>query len=69
MQPPASPKLSIAVADARIPILCSMPPTVTSLEVPSGRRLGTMNSDRPLVPGGASGVRASTMWTMLSARS
>ena len=35
----------------------------------SGRNFGTRNSEMPRLPGGASGVRASTMWTMLSVRS
>ena len=47
----------------------AMPAHWTSLEVPSRRSRGTMNSDRPLVPGGASGVRARTRWTMFFAMS
>ena len=73
-QPSFSPKLSTAVAEPLMPILCSMEPTETSLPsptVPSAamRFLGTMNSDRPLVPGGAPSMRASTRCTMFSARS
>ena len=39
--------------------------------VPSAlsRNLGTTNSEIPLTPSGASGVRASTRWTMLSVMS
>jgi hypothetical protein len=74
MQPSFSPKLSTQVDEPLMPILCSMLPTVTSFEpvvlpLASVRILGTMNSVRPLVPAGASGVRASTRWMMFSARS
>ena len=64
-----SPNTSWAVAFALMPILCSMPATETSFGVPSGRTFGTMNNERPFVPAGASGVRASTMWTMLGVMS
>jgi hypothetical protein len=37
--------------------------------VSSRMNLGTRNSDRPLTPAGASGVRASTRWAMLAAMS
>jgi hypothetical protein len=37
--------------------------------VASTRNFGTMNSEMPLVPAGASGSRASTRWTMLSVKS
>ena len=36
------------------------------LSRPSGRVRGTTNIEMPAVPAGASGVRASTVWTMLS---
>ncbi|MOA23818.1 hypothetical protein D3C78_1444630 [compost metagenome] len=57
-----------------MPILCSMEPQDTALRSPTvpsavGRNFGTMNSEMPLVPAGASGRRARTMWTMLSAMS
>ncbi|MOA10444.1 hypothetical protein D3C78_1303330 [compost metagenome] len=57
-----------------MPILCSMDPQETPLRSPTppsavGRNFGTMNSEMPLVPCGASGRRASTMCTMLSAMS
>ena len=57
-----------------MPILCSIETQRTSLRSPSApssftRNLGTMNSEMPLVPAGASGVRASTRWMMFSARS
>jgi hypothetical protein len=73
-QPSFSPKFRTAVAEPLMPILCSMDPTVTSLLPPtlpaaSMRFLGTMNSDSPLVPGGAPSTRARTRWTMFSARS
>ena len=57
-----------------MPILCSIETQVTSLRAPSvpssfTRNFGTTKHEMPLVPGGASGVRASTRWTMLSAMS
>jgi hypothetical protein len=61
----------VQVADALIPILCSMPLQVT----PFGTRAALLAQLRhheqadPLVPGGASGSRASTRWTMFSVRS
>src|SRR4029453_6688827 len=69
-----SPKLRTQVAEPLMPILCSMGPTVTSLLPPTFPSaeiffLGTMNSDRPLVPGGAPSTRARTRCTMFSARS
>ena len=36
------------------------------LPSPRGRNFGTRNSEMPRLPGGASGVRASTIWTILS---
>ena len=73
-QVPASPKLRTHVADALIPILCSMFASVTSLvpvSLPSSSVAlrGTMKSVRPLVPAGAPSTRASTRWMMFSARS
>ena len=59
----------VAVADALMPILCSRPAHTTSFGVPSSRTFGTMKSDRPLVPAGASGVRASTRCTMFGVMS
>ncbi len=57
-----------------MPILCSMETQRTSLRSPGApssvtMNLGTMNSEMPLVPAGASGVRASTRWMMFSAMS
>ena len=57
-----------------MPSLCSIDAVVTSLgspRLPSSltQIFGTMKSDRPLVPGGAPSMRASTRWTMFSARS
>ncbi len=57
-----------------MPSLCSMPAQITSLRAPLLPSLltshfGTRNSEIPLVPVGASGVRASTMWMMLSVSS
>ena len=65
-------KFITQVAEALIPILCSMEPQETALRAPtlpsaSGRNFGTMNSEIPLVPAGAS--LASTRWTMFSLRS
>ena len=59
---------------ALMPIFCSIDTHSTLLRSPSEpssftRYLGTMKHEMPLVPGGASGTRASTRWTMLSARS
>ncbi|MCY1427829.1 hypothetical protein D9M71_436920 [compost metagenome] len=59
-------KFSTAVAEARIPILCSIEPQVTALRSPMplsavGMNLGTINNEIPRVPAGASGRRASTM--------
>ncbi|MNC87456.1 hypothetical protein D3C83_31840 [compost metagenome] len=57
-----------------MPILCSMETTLTSLRSPGvpsgfGMNLGTMKSEMPFTPSGASGVRARTRWTMFSAMS
>mmetsp|Transcript_7748 Transcript_7748/g.22019 ORF Transcript_7748/g.22019 Transcript_7748/m.22019 type:complete len:220 (-) Transcript_7748:372-1031(-) len=57
------------------PILLSMRPMVAplslSVRVPSSStvNLGTAKSEMPLMPGGASGRRASTQWRMLSVKS
>ena len=81
-----SPKVSSQVAEALMPIFFSRPVANTPFRSPvsspvcrSKWCLGTMNSDRPLVPGpptpGANGSavvavgRASTRWTMFSVRS
>ena len=74
MKPVAPSKFITQVAEARMPILCSSAPALTLLRSPRLRsaltmNLGTMNSEMPRVPLGASGRRASTMWMMLSARS
>ena len=68
------PYTSEQVGEPWIPILCSMFEVTTSFgwpRVPSAltRTLGTMNSDRPPVPSGAPGVRASTAWMMFGVRS
>ena len=73
-QPCASSKLSTAVADALMPILCSMLPQVTPLRGPglpsaAGTNFGTRNRLMPLVPAGAPGSFAKTRWTMFSVRS
>ncbi|MNC93369.1 hypothetical protein D3C83_99810 [compost metagenome] len=57
-----------------MPILCSIETQRMSFfspGVPSafGRNLGTMKSEMPFTPSGASGVRASTRCTMFSAMS
>ena len=67
-------KFNTAVAEARIPILCSIEPQDTVLRSPTppsavGMNLGTMNSEIPRVPAGASGRRASTIWIMFSVKS
>ena len=56
---------------AWMPSLCSSDTQRTSLRAPRlpsafTRNFGTTNSEMPLTPGGASGVRASTRWMMLS---
>ena len=73
-QPTASSKFRTQVAEALIPILCSMAPQATPLRAPGvpsalGRNFGTRNSEMPPVPGGASGRRARTRCTMFSVRS
>src|SRR5215475_7123123 len=56
---------------AWMPSLCSSDTQRRSLRLPGlpsapGRNLGTMNSEMPRTPGGASGVRPSTRCTMFS---
>ncbi len=73
-KPVAASKFITQVALPWMPILCSMEPQETALRSPAlpsalGRNFGTMNSEMPLVPCGASGRRARTIWTMLSAMS
>ncbi|MCY1379231.1 hypothetical protein D9M69_669310 [compost metagenome] len=73
-KPVAPSKFITQVALPWMPILCSREPQDTALRAPIepssfGMNFGTMNSEMPLVPAGASGRRASTMWTMLSAMS
>jgi len=63
-----------AVGLAWMPSLCSIETQLTSLRSPRlpsslTRNFGTKNSDMPFTPSGAFGVRASTKWMMLSARS
>ena len=70
-KPLAPSKFITQVADALIPILCSIEPQVTwlgSARLPSALTftLGTINSEMPLVPAGAPGRRARTIWIMLS---
>jgi hypothetical protein len=72
--PPSSPKLIVQVGEALMPILCSTDTTFRSLGSPSVPSsftmiLGTTKQEMPLVPGGASGVRASTRWMTFSAMS
>ncbi|MCY1547450.1 hypothetical protein D9M68_835140 [compost metagenome] len=57
-----------------MPILCSMEVQARSLRSPREpssltRYFGHRNSEMPFTPGGASGRRASTRWTMFSAMS
>ncbi|MNN33327.1 hypothetical protein D3C81_1470820 [compost metagenome] len=64
-------KFSTQVAEALMPILCSIEPQETPLRSPaspavSGKNFGTINSEIPLVPAGASGNLANTRWMMLS---
>ena len=72
-KPVAASKFITQVAEALMPILCSMEPqeTLFGTSVPSacGSFLGTRNNEIPLVPGGASGRRASTICTMFAAMS
>ncbi|MDT4830135.1 hypothetical protein FQZ97_635850 [compost metagenome] len=70
-KPLALSKFITQVAEALMPILCSIEPHATALRSPAspsalGRNFGTMNSEMPLVPAGASGSLASTRWTMFS---
>ena len=62
------PRPTVQVAEPLMPILCSMPSTLAPFRAPtlpsaSKRNFGTMKIDRPFVPAGASGARASTRWT------
>ena len=64
-QPCAQSKCKTAVADALMPILCSMLPQATPLRGPSlpsavGTNFGTRNRLMPLVPAGALGSFAKT---------
>ncbi len=73
-KPCASSKLSVQVAEALRPILCSMLPQVMPFRGPSVPsalivNFGTRKTLKPPVPGGASGVRASTRCRMFSVRS
>ena len=67
-------KFITQVAEALMPILCSMEPQPRALFSPSEpsaltMTLGTMNSEIPFGPAGASGSLASTRWMMFSVRS
>ena len=71
---PFSPKFSVQVGLALIPILCSMFPHATSLSSPRlpsafGRNFGTRKSEIPLIPAGAPSIRASTGWTICFVKS
>ncbi len=68
-QPVASSKRITQVGLPCRPIFSSMRSQCTALRLPSSSTLGTSASDRPLGPGGPSGRRHSTRWTMLSVRS
>ena len=66
-----APSVSSQVAEALMPILCStlvhtMPLRAPRLPSASTQYLGTMNIDRPLVPGLPPTGRARTMWTMFA---
>ncbi len=74
IQPTAPSKFITQVADAWMPILCSMEPQESELRAPSEPSsltiiLGTRNSEMPREPAGASGSLASTRWMMFSVRS
>ena len=73
-QPVAPSKSITQVALPWMPIFSSMREQASALRAPSvpsaaGMNLGTMNSEIPLVPCGASGKRASTRWQILAAMS
>ena len=73
-QPVAPSKFMVQVALPWMPILCSIEPQASALRSPRppsavGRNFGTMNSEMPFTPGGASGSRASTRCTMFPVRS
>jgi hypothetical protein len=68
---PFSPKDSIVDVVPRQPILWIRPASATSLRAPSVPSsltwyFGTVNSEMPLTPAGAPGMRASTRCTMFS---
>ncbi|MNY54678.1 hypothetical protein D3C86_1905740 [compost metagenome] len=74
IQPVALSKFITQVADALMPILCSMEPQDSALRSPSEPSaltitLGTRNSEMPFAPSGAPGSLASTRWMMFSLRS
>ncbi|MOA49849.1 hypothetical protein D3C78_1727840 [compost metagenome] len=74
IQPVAPSKFITQVAEALMPILCSMEPQDSALFSPSEpsaltSTFGTRNSEMPFGPAGASGSRASTRWMMFSVRS
>ncbi|VVN75748.1 hypothetical protein PS685_05289 [Pseudomonas fluorescens] len=65
IQPVAPSKFITQVAEALMPILCSIEPQDSALRSPSEpssltSTLGTRNREMPLGPAGASGNRAST---------
>ncbi|MNP12609.1 hypothetical protein D3C76_1048510 [compost metagenome] len=73
-QPLAPSKFITQVAEALMPILCSIEPQLTALAAPREpsaltRTLGTTNSEMPFGPAGAFGSLASTRCTMFSVRS
>ncbi|MNR42930.1 hypothetical protein D3C85_1615000 [compost metagenome] len=74
IQPLAPSKFITQVAEALIPILCSIEPQESALRSPRlpsapTMNFGTRNSEMPLGPAGASGSLASTRWMMFSLRS
>ena len=73
-QPTESSNAITQVGEALMPILCSMLTQRTPLASPGApsavsRNFGTMKRLIPLMPGGASGRRASTRCTMFDVRS
>ncbi|MCY1292319.1 hypothetical protein D9M69_386670 [compost metagenome] len=67
-------KFITQVAEALMPILCSMEPQEAAFLSPSEPSaltisFGTRNSEMPLGPAGASGSLASTRWMMFPVRS
>ena len=64
-QPVAPSKFMTQVAEALMPILCSIDPQATALRWPgspfaSGKNFGTRNSEMPFTPAGEFGSFAST---------